>query len=45
MQILLYMTVKRKTYSKSLENFKKLKNYIKKLNNKTDNYGKSKTNR
>jgi len=27
------MTVKRRTYPSSLENFKKLKNYIKKLNN------------
>ena len=26
------MTVKRRTYPSSLENFKKLKNYIKKLN-------------
>jgi len=34
------MTVKRRTYPSSLENFKKLKNYIKKLNN-----GKSKINR
>ena len=33
------MTVKRRTYPSSLENFKKLKNYIKKLNN-----GKSKIN-
>ena len=29
------MTVKRRTYPSSLENFKKLKNYIKKLNNGT----------
>ena len=34
------MTVKRRTYPKSLENFKKLKNYIKKINN-----GRTKTNR
>jgi len=29
------MTVKRRKYPSSLENFKKLKNYIKKLNNGT----------
>ena len=34
------MTVKRRTYPSSLENFKKLKNYIKKLNN-----GRTKINR
>ena len=34
------MTVKRRTYPSSLENFKKLKNYIKKLNN-----GRTTTNR
>ena len=34
------MTVKRRTYPSSLENFKKLKNYIKKLKN-----GRNKTNR
>jgi hypothetical protein len=39
-QILLYMVVKRKVYSCSLKNFKKLKNYLKKLNN-----GRTKINR
>ena len=34
------MAVKRREYPKSLANFKKLKNYIKKLNN-----GRTKTNR
>ena len=34
------MTVKRRTYPSSLENFKKLKNYIKKLKN-----GRTKINR
>ena len=39
------MTAKeRRTYPKSLENFKKLKNYIKKLNNGTKTHIKKCTN-
>jgi len=38
------MTVKRRTYPSSLENFKKLKNYIKKLT-KTNKNGRTKVNR
>ena len=39
------MAVKRKEYIPSKENFKKLKNYIKKLTKKTINYGGTKVNR
>lgn len=39
------MAVKRRTYPSSLENFKKLKNYIKKINQKTNKNGRTKINR
>ena len=39
------MAVKRKAYTSSLENFKKLKKFIKKLNQKTDKNGRTKINR
>ena len=39
------MDVKRREYPSSRENFKKLKNYIKKLTKKTINYGGTKINR
>ncbi len=39
------MAVKRRAYPSSKENFKKLKNYIKKLTKKTINYGGTKINR
>ena len=39
------MGVKRKEYTPSKENFKKLKNYIKKLTKKSINYGRTKANR
>jgi hypothetical protein len=39
------MAVKRRTYPSSKENFKRLKNYIKKLTKKDINYGGTKVNR